>query len=509
MNNLTSIVHEYAIDPENIEKNYALGRAYEDMGQTAAAITYLLRTAERTSDDNLAYECLLRVGQCFDRQGNRHNTVRGMYKHAISVFPDRPEAYYFLAKFDNYYNNPQDAYCFASLGLDASKHDVAALRGDIGYPGTHGLMIEKATAGWSWGKIEQCKELLDYVVNNHWDSLSDWNKQVVNNCYTNYKFDRPKQPMKIVDCFTYYDVTCQEMLELRYNVLKDYVDKFVVTEANRTQTGEPIERKLRETIKRLGLPMDKFVIVDVDIPDDSALQILEIDKMNSYQNQNENSYRARARDRLMKNGLHQVLNQFNDNTYFIVSDCDEIINPVNLSHVINMVEHHRSYLVKIPLAHMEGRANLRVVYKNTGLPKDWSGAMFVCKKEHLQKAEVIHIRSNIYNPYQIAYIFENGKKLEDLGWHFSWMGDAQLRKKKLDAFCHRDDNFDFMSTGGYNNVATLGRIEVEPVEGAISVGCEVNSVLVHYPESNLPSVMLENDKLRAFFLGENFTLKGQ
>ena len=501
MDNLTYAIREYAVDPENAEKSYALGRIYEDMGQTAAAISYLLRTAERTEDENLAYECLIRVGNCFDRQGNRHNTVRGVYKHAILVKPDRPEAYYLLSKFDNFYQNHQDGYYYANIGLGTTAHDTTPLRGDVGYPGTYGLMLEKATAGWLWGKREECKELLDSICANYWGVLSPWFRDVVNACYNQYKLERPKTNLKVVDCFTYYDETCQEMLELRYNVLKDYVEKFVVCEANRTQTGELIQRKLRETITKLGLPLDKFLIVDVDIPDDSLLYVQDIDRLNSYQNQNETSYRARARERLQKNGLHQVLDQFNENTYFIVSDCDEIINPINLDHIINMVENNRDKIIKIPLAHMEGRANLRVLHKDTWQPKNWDGAMFVCKKEHLRAAEVIQIRSNINNPYQIAYIYDRDKRVEDLGWHFSWMGSAYHRKKKLNGFVHRNEKLDFLATGSYDSAATLDRIESEPVAGSLSVSCEANTILVPYPEAHLPAILRENNKLKDFFLG--------
>lgn len=509
MHNLITAISEFALEPENVDKNYVLGRIYEDMGQTAAAISYLLRTAERTEDNELAYECLIRVGNCFDRQGNRHNTVRGIYKHAIRFLPNRPEAYYLLAKFDNYYQNHQDGYYFSHVGLETTKQALPELRGDVGYPGTYGLMLEKATSGWLWGKREECKELLDAICANYWSKLSQAFRDTVNSCYDNFKFERPSIKLPIVDCFTYYDETCKEMLELRYNMLKDHVQKFVVCEANRTQTGEPIQRRLRDTLQELNLPMDKFVIVDVDIPEDSALEIQQIDKLNSYQNDNEVSYMARARERLQKNGLHQVLNKFDDNTYFIVSDCDEIINPINLEHILYVVEQNQDKIIKIPLMHMEGRANLRVVYKNTWSPKIWDGAMFICKKRHLERAEVIQIRSNIDNPFAIAYIYDKGVRVEDLGWHFSWMGDSYRRKKKLNGFVHRNEKLDFLETGSYDSAATLERMESEPVAGAISVSCEANTILVPYPEGQLPSAILQNPKLYDFFIGKNSENKEQ
>ena len=41
--------------------------------------------------------------------------------------------------------------------------------------------------------------------------------------------------VKIFDCITFYNANM--LFDLRYNVLKDYVDYFVVCEANKTHTG--------------------------------------------------------------------------------------------------------------------------------------------------------------------------------------------------------------------------------------------------------------------------------
>ena len=50
----------YINDPTP-ENTFRLGQEYEYFGQTASAIGYYHKCAERTSDDLLAYECLLRM----------------------------------------------------------------------------------------------------------------------------------------------------------------------------------------------------------------------------------------------------------------------------------------------------------------------------------------------------------------------------------------------------------------------------------------------------------------
>lgn len=500
---LIEAIKNYSLDPENSEKNFILANLYDSIGQTAAAISFYLRAAERTEDKDLMYECMVKVGTCFDKQGNRHNTVRGVYKHAIRLRPDRPEAYYLLAKFDNFYQNHVDAYIFSNIALETANLDSPALRTDVGYVGKYGLLYEKAISSWLWGKIEECRTLLSDIITNHWENVNPWYKNSTKTCLKNYGFEDLLgliRVRKVVDCFTYYDETCKEMILLRYLLMKDHVDKFVVSESNRTQTGELIQRKLPQTLKELNIPSDKFIFADVDIPDNDHLQIEEIDKLNSYQNQNIDSYRTRARERLQKNGLHQVLDKFDDDTIFIVSDCDEIINTAHLPNVIDIVSKNKDRVIKIPLVHTEGRANLRVINTKNVAPKQWDGAMFVCTKEHLLNATVIQIRSNVYNPYNIAYITYEGKRIEDMGWHFSWMGDVNRRKKKLNGFVHSNEKLDFLKTGSYNSEETLQRMEIEPSMGDISISCETDTILVPYPDNKLPQIMFENQILNDFFI---------
>ena len=51
-------------DPYNDMNNFELAYSYEGIGQTASALSYYLRCAEFTENDDLAYECLLRMSLC-------------------------------------------------------------------------------------------------------------------------------------------------------------------------------------------------------------------------------------------------------------------------------------------------------------------------------------------------------------------------------------------------------------------------------------------------------------
>jgi hypothetical protein len=69
-------LHEYIRDPENPETNWNLAIEYLNNDQTASAICFFLRCADRSGDDlDLAYECLIHIGRCFDRQGDLKHII--------------------------------------------------------------------------------------------------------------------------------------------------------------------------------------------------------------------------------------------------------------------------------------------------------------------------------------------------------------------------------------------------------------------------------------------------
>ena len=314
---------------------------------------------------------------------------------------------------------------------------------------------------------------------------------------------------KIVDFFPYFDPTGKEILELRYNIMKDYVDEFVICESNKTQSGVPIEYGLRDTLQNLGIPTDKIRIIDLKIPNDDYLIVTDIDRINCYEgnNQNINSLNSRVRERLQKDSLLKVLDEYDEDTVFIHSDMDEIINPEYLSWIVPIVKNTLSHVIKIPLVHLEGRADLRVYHKDTDSPKPWTG-MFICTKEHLRKATPTQIRSNALNPYPIGFVNQDGVRIEDLGWHFSWMGSSERRVIKSKAFTHYDDTFSFLENKKYTDEGTKKFLEdLDLKEGSISPSGEMNTVLKSYPYDKLPKIIFDLPRVKEFLLPSTITAR--
>lgn len=175
---LNDFIKDYINEPNNPTYNYTLGREYERLGQTAAAISYFLRCAERHENLEVQYECLIRIGNCFDRQGNRNFTVKSMYQAAITLLPDRPEAYYLLSRKLEHESQYFESYMMTELGLKAHEiYDKTDL--GVGYPGQWGLIFQKAVAAWWRGKGMEARKLLQSLVNDHWDKIDAGHKQVI------------------------------------------------------------------------------------------------------------------------------------------------------------------------------------------------------------------------------------------------------------------------------------------------------------------------------------------
>lgn len=159
---LDKLLQRYIFDPDNEDSNYDLGLYYELIGQTASAVSFYLRCAERSKSLEVQYECLLKAGACFESQGKRNFTVKGLYQHAISILPSRPEAYYLLARFyekEDADGSWHDSYMIASIGEKTADSNPQPLRNSVDYPGFYAITFQKAVAAWWCGLCEESRDL--------------------------------------------------------------------------------------------------------------------------------------------------------------------------------------------------------------------------------------------------------------------------------------------------------------------------------------------------------------
>lgn len=176
---MLELLNKYSLDVENPEYNFQLALMYDELGQTASAISFYLRAAELSNDLELSYTALLRMGLCFEKQGRRNLTVKGKYLQAITVLPKRPEAYYLLARIQRREELFHEAYTTIEIALSISDFSLEKLICDVQYPGYHGFIFEKAICSWWWGKSTESKNLFTDIYTNYWEVLSEDDKLFV------------------------------------------------------------------------------------------------------------------------------------------------------------------------------------------------------------------------------------------------------------------------------------------------------------------------------------------
>ena len=315
----------------------------------------------------------------------------------------------------------------------------------------------------------------------------------------------------IVDFFPFFAPYGEETLKLRYEVLKDHVDYFVISESNKTHAGHKVERQFPEIAGRLEMDPNKIIYIAHDIPDDDKLEILPIDIQNTYGNRDKiESQRARARERLQKDALLKVLDTFDDDTVFIHGDADEIIRPDGIPYLSRVCRENQEIIIKVPLVYLEGRADLRLYHRDSNTPVQWSGAMFLATKAQLKRATPAQIRSNVNNQFPIHYITENGAAIQDLGWHFSWMGGPEKRALKSQVWAHYNDSFEWLGGNETDSIKEIKSYrdetyvtfltENEMKEGSTPPSGNKNHVLKKYSISWLPKEILESEYLKNYFL---------
>lgn len=134
--------------PYNPQVSFTLGRKYEDIGQNSAAIAYFLRSAEFTTDKLISYECLCRIAICMERLGNRTHSTKGILLRAISLFPERPEAYWLLVKVYEKCEDWPECYAMSCVAEKFATNTKPQLTSDVSYPGDYAFAFQKAISSW-------------------------------------------------------------------------------------------------------------------------------------------------------------------------------------------------------------------------------------------------------------------------------------------------------------------------------------------------------------------------
>lgn len=253
----------------------------------------------------------------------------------------------------------------------------------------------------------------------------------------------------IVDYFMFFNE--KELLELRVNMLKDYVDKFVISESSRTHSGMPKEFVCKKLIKELGLPEEKIDVIEVDIPEEEFLEPNIYDMHHAAEAHSIHSIKTWTRERLQRDAISTRVHDFPDGTIFILSDLDEIIKPEVINFYADSVRTY-NYVIKAPLVLLEGEAARRLYYTN-GDAVPWDRSLLFCSKEHLTQATFTELRGE--HVVRCVWMTQGNERLQDMGWHFTWMGGSARKKQKALAYLHHS-NMDLVDNITQESLSEIG-----------------------------------------------------
>ena len=213
--------------------------------------------------------------------------------------------------------------------------------------------------------------------------------------------------MKIFDCTTFYNETL--MLEVRFNILNKYVDKFVISEARYSHSGE--KKKLNFNINNFKDFKKKIIyLVSENEPQDIIYK-----KKNNSHYEEETDMRLNSIKRIahQRNKLLDGLHEANKDDYILYSDNDEIPNLKNLNF--------ESFKKKILIF------NQKLFYYKFNLFCDrveWFGTKGCIKKDLKSFSWLREIKPKKYSFFRFDTLSSDTKyiniaKIKNGGWHFS------------------------------------------------------------------------------------------
>lgn len=240
---------------------------------------------------------------------------------------------------------------------------------------------------------------------------------------------------KIYDVFMYNGE--EDILEIRLNILDQYVDYFVIGESSETFSGQdkPLHFNLNQ--KRFEKWLSKITWGDIK----------KINTEDSFE-------RAAYQKDQLREGLKNCPIPPEPEDIIYYGDVDEIWKPQEVGEKIYKL-----------------RQKCYSYYLNMRSSEDWQGTN-VCKYKNLY--DLNELRANHDNV------------IDDGGWHFTNMGGAEQIRRKLEAYDHQEFNTDQVKE----------KIEQRIANGEDYVGRKFdwqgNPFVFHLSEVDLPEYLKYN-----------------
>jgi len=228
--------------------------------------------------------------------------------------------------------------------------------------------------------------------------------------------------MKIIDCTTYYSEDL--MLDVRFNILNKYVDKFIVVESKYSHSGEI--KTLNFNINNFPKFKDKIQYLVIENEPEGIVK--NIDNTSSIKRMN-SLLRIEQSYNFMLNGLHDV----SDNDLICLSDNDEIPNfeSKDFKNSKNDI-----FIFKQLFFHYKFNLFYNLM--------PWFGTKACKKKKLISLSWLRNLKNKKYPWWRLDTYFSNIKQtnltiVNNGGWHFTNIKTAEEIFKKLSNFGHHDE----------------------------------------------------------------------
>lgn len=262
---------------------------------------------------------------------------------------------------------------------------------------------------------------------------------------------------KIIDSFLFFNEI--DLLEIRLNILYDYVDYFIITESDTTFSGNKKKLFFLENQSRFDKFKDKIIYNPIKIPDNILV--------------------TWDREIYQRNAPIEKLKEISgDSDLIITSDIDEIPSPEVLENYYDWFDGNNLYHFK---------QKMYMYYLNNYKNGYWFGTR-ACSFSYLKKKSIDDIRQDTEDVNKL-----DGFIIENAGWHFTYLGGEDQIKYKLESFSHQE----------YNNSSVKSNIKEVLAKNLDIFGRNVQYQVVSVDDSYPDYIIKNKENLSKFILNDS------
>ena len=220
--------------------------------------------------------------------------------------------------------------------------------------------------------------------------------------------------MAIYDCFQYFNE--DHMVDLRMNILNEYVDYFVISESNKTHQGE--DKKINFDRNNFSKFKDKIIFI--------------VAKYDQEINFKKHVGGESPIEQHQRNSLIKGLEKAQQDDLIILSDSDEIPDLKKLAEIKKgkkfIAFSQKMFMYKLNLQNLD--------------ESNWIGSR-ITKKKNIKSMQ--ELRNLKFKNYPFWRIDKLNQQIISGGWHFSYMQTPSQILNKIKSFSHGEFNSENLS----------------------------------------------------------------